>query len=47
MVERLLVNEGTSSTETRTSGPGSPKGKDRPSFIDEVPVPRRGVSKDA
>ena len=43
IVERLLDNDGTSSTDIRTAGPGSPNEKDRLSVIEEVAVPRRGV----
>lgn len=43
MVDRLLDRLGTSSTDIRTEGPGSPKVMDRASARDEVAVPRRGV----
>jgi len=45
IVERLLVKLGTSSTDIRISGPGSPASI--PSLIEDVPVPIRGTSRDA
>jgi len=47
IVDRLLVKLGTSSIDMRISGPGSPKAYCMFSLIDDVPVPSRGVSKDA
>jgi len=49
MVERLLVSEGTSSEEMRTSGGWSPvvlEDTVRLSLNEEADVPRRGVSKE-
>jgi hypothetical protein len=43
MVERLLERLGTSSTDIRTAGPGSPKVIERFSAMEEVAVFRRGV----
>lgn len=43
IVERLLDKLGTSSTDIRTDGPGSPNVMDRASLMDEVAVLRRGV----
>src|ERR1700760_235761 len=37
MVDRLLVRLGTSSTDTRTSGPGSPNTMGMFSLIEDVP----------
>lgn len=47
MVERLLVKEGTSSTDARCSWPGSPVAQElivRLSAIEEAEVPSREVS---
>lgn len=46
IVERLLDNEGTSSQDIRTAGPGSPNMNDRESVPAEVALPRRGVPRE-
>ena len=49
MVERLLVSDGTSSTDMRTSGACSPvvlEDTVRLSLNEDAEVPRRGVSKE-
>ena len=47
IVDRLLVKLGTSSTDMRSSGPGSPNGRGILSLRDDVPVPSLGVSSEA
>jgi hypothetical protein len=43
IVDLLLDKDGTSSTDIRIEGPGSPKENDLGSVLEEVAVPSRGV----